>query len=149
MDRCFIYNECCHNILASRPLSSYPVGVDALHQETGYFLPAVVRGFPLLVLVPAQLTHLGRPSFFTHSSLVLGKCSGYFPPFLQVDKQINESPMLNYHSTQHHWPHTLERGCSVGPCILIHCWTKFPSSYSKLTLKITYYIIPPATFIIY
>ena len=33
---------------------------------------------------------------------------------------INKLLILNPHSTQCHWPCTLEWGCSVGPCMLIH-----------------------------
>ena len=41
----------------------------------------------------------------------------------------------NRHSTQCHWPYTLEWGCSVGPCMLIHYHIKFLFSYPKLILK--------------
>ena len=38
---------------------------------------------------------------------------------------INKFLTLNRHSTQCHWPCTLEWGCSVGSCTLIHCRIKF------------------------
>ena len=55
---------------------------------------------------------------------------------LQLHQKINKSLTLNQHGTQCHWPHTLQWGCSVGLCILIHCCTKSFPSYPKMILKI-------------
>ena len=35
-------------------------------------------------------------------------------------QNINKSLTLNHHSTQCHWSHTLEWGCFIGACMLIH-----------------------------
>ena len=63
---------------------------------------------------------------------------------------INKSLTLNCHSTQCHWPHTLEEwGCFVGPCMLIHRCTITVFFYPKLIQKIAYSTVPRATFIVY
>ena len=62
---------------------------------------------------------------------------------------LNKLLTLDHHSTQCHWPHTLEWGCFVGPCMLICRRTKSVFSYPKLMLKNAYSIVLRATFIIY
>ena len=58
--------------------------------------------------------------------------------FYAINEWLNWSFILHFHSTLHHWPTLVTlwgRGWSNWHCRLIHCHTKFLSSYPKLTTK--------------
>ena len=75
--------------------------------------------------------------FFLVGLVIYSLAHGHLVPQLShttAIEEINKSLALNRHNTRCHWPRTLEWGCSVGPCTLIHRCTKTVFSYSKLIL---------------
>ena len=94
-------------------------------------LQSMARGYHVPQYYVAY-SHSEDPStVYLYKAMILNACY-----VLEIhSKSINKPFTLNCHSTQCHWPSTLEWGCSVGACMLIHWSIKFLFFYPKLIQK--------------
>ena len=93
------------------------------------FLVNQTQDWPLKSVAVMNIGSFLQPCLCFYSTLT-GETTKFFSMYMNQKLMI-----LNRHITQCNWPCTLEWGCFVGSCILIHCSTKFLFRYPKLIPK--------------
>ena len=104
--------------------------VDSLQTRT--LAPSTSETWPLTLRVIkglsqcyAELCRSGRVRQHWNHECLSSNAQRYALHSTAATFVTNKLITLNHHSTQYHWQHTLEWGCSVGSCMLINFHIKF------------------------